>query len=225
MAVILGFNAFHADSAACLVVDGVLLGAVAEERLGPRIKHSAAFPENAIRWLLSSNNLSLTDVTHVAVAKDPDANLSAKALYSLSNPISSAGAVTEHLRRRRVGSEVSLKSQLAAVCEIPESSLSFNVVNVEHHLAHVASAYFLSPFDDLTAGLSYDGSGDFVSLMAAQCEGNNIRILDKVTLPHSLGFFTPPFVNLLALTDLAKSTKLWDWLPTGVTHSEKRFHS
>ncbi len=47
MTVILGFNAFHADSAACLVVDGVLQGAVAEERLGERHKHSSAFPANA----------------------------------------------------------------------------------------------------------------------------------------------------------------------------------
>jgi len=194
--VILGVNAFHADSAACLVIDGILVGAVAEERLGPRVKHSAAFPENAIRWLLNSNNLKLSDVTHIAVAKDPDANLAAKAKYSLLNPVSSVGAVAEHIRRRKVGSNVSLKSQLAEVCGVQEQLLSFEIINVEHHLAHIASAYFLSPFDDLTAGLSYDGSGDFASLMAARCEGNKIEVLDKVTLPNSLGFFILQFVSL-----------------------------
>ena len=71
MTVILGFNAFHADSAACLVVDGTLVGAVAEERLGARIKHSSAFPENAIRRLLADAGLTLRDVTHVAMARDP----------------------------------------------------------------------------------------------------------------------------------------------------------
>ena len=76
--VILGINAFHADSAACLVVDGVLVGAVAEERLGARIKHSSAFPENAIRRLLADAGLTLRDVTHVAMARDPKANYAAK---------------------------------------------------------------------------------------------------------------------------------------------------
>ena len=66
MIVILGFNAFHADSAACLVVDGQL-GAVAEEHLGERQKHSPAFPAQAIRRLLADAGLRLRDVTHVAL--------------------------------------------------------------------------------------------------------------------------------------------------------------
>jgi carbamoyltransferase len=57
MIAILGINAFHADAAACLVIDGQLIGAVAEERLGDRIKHSAQFPENAIRRLLTDSNV------------------------------------------------------------------------------------------------------------------------------------------------------------------------
>jgi len=51
MTVILGINAYHADAAACLLIDGQLVGAVAEERMGDRQKHSSAFPANAIRWL------------------------------------------------------------------------------------------------------------------------------------------------------------------------------
>jgi predicted NodU family carbamoyl transferase len=81
MTVILGFNAFHADSAACLVVDGQLVGAVAEERLGERQKHSPAFPANAIRRLLADAGLRLRDVTHVALARDPGANRAAKMAY------------------------------------------------------------------------------------------------------------------------------------------------
>jgi carbamoyltransferase len=77
MTVILGFNAFHAGSAACLVVDGKLVGAVAEERLGDRQKHSPAFPTNAIRRLLADGGLTLRDVTHVAMARDPNANRAA----------------------------------------------------------------------------------------------------------------------------------------------------
>ena len=71
MTAILALNAFHADSAACLVVDGKLVGAVAEERLGKREKHTSGFPENAIRWLLTSTGIRLKDVTHVALPRQP----------------------------------------------------------------------------------------------------------------------------------------------------------
>ena len=95
MVVILGFNAFHADSAACLVVDGDLVGAVAEERLGARVKHSSAFPANAIRRLLADAGLTLRDVTHVAMARDPKANyIGHKMAYVAKRPLKAAGAVT-----------------------------------------------------------------------------------------------------------------------------------
>ena len=187
MTIILGFNAFHADSAACLVVDGKLMGAVAEERLGARIKHTSAFPEHAIRRLLNDAGLRLRDVTHVAVARDPKANYADKMAYVAKRPLKAAGAVVEHFRRNKQAQ--STLEQLAAVCGEDPVRVNFQVVEVEHHLAHVASAYYLSPFETLTAGFSYDGSGDFASLMAARCEGNHIEVVDRVTLPNSLGFF------------------------------------
>ena len=98
MTVILGFNAFHADSAACLVVDGVLQGAVAEERLGDRLKHSPAFPANAIRHLLADSGLRLRDVTHVAMARDPKANVAAKMAYVARHPLRAASAAVEHFQ-------------------------------------------------------------------------------------------------------------------------------
>jgi len=75
MSVILGINAFHADSAACLLIDGALMGAIAEERLGDRVKHSPAFPRNAIRKLLDDSGVRLKDITHVALARDPKSNM------------------------------------------------------------------------------------------------------------------------------------------------------
>ena len=101
MIVILGFNAFHADSASCLVVDGQLVGAVAEERLGERQKHSPAFPAQAIRRLLADAGLRPRDVTHVALARDPQANRAAKLAYVARHPLNSAGAVVEHLGHAR----------------------------------------------------------------------------------------------------------------------------
>jgi carbamoyltransferase len=213
MTAILGFNAFHADSAACLVVDGKLVGAVAEERLGDRQKHSPVFPANAIRRLLADSGLTLKDVTHVAMARDPQANRAAKTAYVARNPIKAAGAVMEHLRRNR--RTKSTLEQLADVCDEDPEQVNFEVIGVEHHLAHIASAYYLSPFEGLTAGFSYDASGDFASAMAARCEGNRIEVLDRVTLPDSLGFFYTAMCQFIGFDEFGEEYKVIGLAPYG----------
>ena len=187
MSAILGISLGHADTAACLVVDGKLKSAIAEERLGDRIKHSPRFPSLAVRRVLDDAGLRLKDVTHVALARDPNANARAKVRHVISQPVRSAGAVVQHFARR--GNPSESLSNLAKNCDTDPQQLRFQTVRIEHHLAHIASAYYLSPFDRMTAGFSFDGSGDFVSAMAARCEGNRIEVLDRVFLPNSLGFF------------------------------------
>ena len=211
--IILGFNSSHADSAACLLIDGKLVGAVAEERLGQRIKHDSSFPANAIRRVLSDSGVTLKDVSYVAIARDSSANYSAKIKYVSKNPIKSAGAVLEHLRRNK--KVKSIFEQLAEACNEDQSQLDFKVIEVEHHLAHVASAYYLSPFESLTAGFSYDGSGDFASLMAARCEGNEIQVLDKVLLPNSLGFFYTALCQFIGFDKFGEEYKVMGLAPYG----------
>jgi carbamoyltransferase len=213
MSVILGFNAFHADSAACLVLDGKLVGAVAEERLGRRQKHSPAFPENAIRRLLGDNGLRLRDVTHVALARDPSANRGAKVAYTARKPLKAAGAVVEHLSRNR--RTQGMLEQLAKICGEDPAAVRFETVHVEHHLAHISSAYYLSPFEGLTAGFSYDASGDFASMMAARCEGARIEVLDRVTLPHSLGFFYTALCQFIGFDEFGEEYKVMGLAPYG----------
>ena len=219
MSVILGINAFHADSAACLVIDGVLKSAIAEERLGERRKHCPGFPTHAIRRVLAGSGVRLKDVTHVALARDPQANYSAKMRYVLRNPLRSAGAVREHFRRNvRAHSAV---EKLAAACDTDPAEVKFQTVNVEHHLAHIASAYFLSPFDSLTAGFSYDASGDFASAMAARCEGTRIEVLDRVCLPDSLGFFYTAICQLIGFNEYGEEYKVMGLAAYGKdTHAE-----
>jgi len=185
MTAILGLNAFHPDSSACLAIDGQLIGAVAEERLGSRSKHTMAFPENAIRWLLQDSGLRLRDITHIAIARQPDANFVAKAKYVLFNPSVGLEAVTRFTSRHR--GTVKTLDNLAEICNEDPRLVNYKLHTVEHHLAHIASAYYMSPFEKLTAGFSYDGSGDFASAMAARCEGNHIEVLDKVTVPNKIG--------------------------------------
>ena len=213
MSVILGINAFHADSAACLVVDGELKAAVAEERLGERRKHSPVFPANAIRTVLRMGGVQLRDVTHVAIARDTRANMASKAAYVLGRPVKSMAAVWEHLsRNKRTGNTF---TQLAEICGEPAAHARFELVPVEHHLAHIASAYYLSPFESLTAALSYDASGDFASMMAARCEGTRIEVLDRVVLPHSLGFFYTALCQFIGFDEFGEEYKVMGLAPYG----------
>lgn len=212
MTAILGLNAFHPDSSACLVIDGKLVGAVAEERLGARKKHTMAFPENAIRWLLSDAGLRLADITHVAIARALDANLLAKAKYALSNPKVGIDAVSRFRNRQKESSNA--LDNLAALCGEDPACVNFKIHNVEHHLAHIASSYYLSDFDS-AAGFSYDGSGDFASAMAARCEGTNIEILDRVRLPHSLGHYYTAMCQFIGFDLFGEEYKVMGLAPFG----------
>ena len=81
---ILGINAFHGDSSACLFKNGDLIAAAEEERFR-RIKHWAGFPSEAIQWCLSEAKIDLNEVHHVAVNQDIKANLFKKIIFALIN--------------------------------------------------------------------------------------------------------------------------------------------
>ena len=218
--IILGIAAFHPDSSACLVVNGKLKSAVAEERLGKRMKHDAAFPEKAIAWVLTANGVKPEDVTHVAVARDVRANVDEKRKYVLTHIAHSLGAVWEHYARRGRDKEL-------GVSELPRGGVkagtfefkNAKLVNVEHHLAHLASAYYCSPFESASA-LTYDGSGDFASLMAAKCEGPKIKILDRVYLPVSIGFFYTAICQFIGFDGFGEEYKVMGLAPYG----EDKYH-
>ncbi|MCX6907914.1 MAG: carbamoyltransferase [Verrucomicrobia bacterium] len=186
MNLILGLNAFHPDSSACILKDGKLVAAVAEERLGSRHRHVAGFPGRAIAEVLRMARVTIREVDYVAIGNDSNANVSAKVWHVLKTSLKSARGVMTHFQRRnKIGS---VQQMVAEACGVNEADCRFKIFRVEHHLAHLASSYFSSDFDE-AAGFSYDGSGDFTSAMFARCQGNRIEILDRVHVPHSLGFF------------------------------------
>jgi carbamoyltransferase len=182
MAVVLGINAFHAGASAALVVDGVPRAAVAEERLN-RIKYYAGFPAQSISTCLQETGLRFEDIDVVAIGREPAANRGKKLEYVLHHPTRLLNLLK--MKGVREGLE-DMRALIARECSVEESTLRFQEQRVEHHLAHIASAYFASGWDS-AAGISIDGSGDFVSVMMAECEGNDIRIKRRIYVPHSLG--------------------------------------
>jgi carbamoyltransferase len=178
---ILGINAYHANASAALVSDGQLVGAVEEERFN-RVKYAAGFPAMAIRYCLKAAGLTLADLDHIAVPRNPWARLGTKLLYSLRMP---------HFARERAGAWVSFADVPAAFARAFETDpkrMRARFHRVEHHRAHLASAFFVSPFDR-AALLSTDGMGDFASTMWATGEGNRMRIHGSIGFPHSLGIY------------------------------------
>ena len=181
---ILGLNMFHADASAAIVQDGEVVFAIAEERLN-RIKHYAGFPALAVKACLDAVGAKITDVDHVAVGQDSDANLAKKVQYALANPAKILNFI--RLRQRKEAMR-DVRSLLAKALDVDPSAPRFQEHHLEHHIAHIASAYYCSPWEK-AAGFSYDGSGDFVSTMMARCEGNEIEVLDRVFLPALAGQF------------------------------------
>src|SRR5579871_545465 len=82
---VLGLNMFHADASAAIVLDGEIKFAVAEERLNRR-KHFGGFPALAVRACLDAVGAKISEVDHVAVGQDSEANLAKKVQYALANP-------------------------------------------------------------------------------------------------------------------------------------------
>ncbi len=178
--VILGINAYHGDAAAALVADGQLICAVEEERF-TRLKHQAGFPAEAVRWCLESAGVKPSDISHVAVSRNPSAHLHRKILHVLGRR-PEAGLLKSRLRNVAKVRDVGVAT--AEALGVPE--LGARVHHVEHHRAHLASAFFLSPFDE-SALLSVDGFGDFVSAMWGTGRGPEMDIRGWVEFPHSLG--------------------------------------
>jgi carbamoyltransferase len=180
--IILGINAYHGDSAACIVVDGRLVAAIEEERIR-RIKHWAGFPSEAVRFCLDYAGVSLAEVDHVAVGRDPSAHLHKKVLFALQKRPSFA-AIKDRLAN--MGKVMDLKQVLTSSIDFDPAKVKARFWNVEHHRAHLASSFFLSPFEEASC-LTIDGFGDFVSTMFARGKGNRIEVEDWVEFPHSLG--------------------------------------
>src|SRR5207249_6189562 len=167
---ILGLNLFHADASAAIVQDGEVVFAIAEERLN-RHKHFGGFPALAVKACLDAAGARISDVNHVAVGQDSDANLAKKVQYALANPSKILNFI--RLRQRKQAMR-DVRLLLGKALEVEPSQLRFLEHHLEHHIAHIASAYYCSPWEK-AAGFSYDGSGDFVSTMMARCEGNDIE--------------------------------------------------
>ena len=206
---ILGINAYHGDVSAALLRDGELVAAVEEERFR-RIKHWAGFPTLAIGKVLQMAGIQGKDVDHVAISRDPSANLLRKGLFTLTaRP--DLKMIVDRVRNSR--SVRDIPGPLATALNIPRDDLP-KIHYVEHHPAHLASAFFVSPFADATV-CAIDGFGDFVSTSIGLGSDNRIDVTDRVFFPHSLGILYSAITQHLGFLSYGDEFKVMGLAPYG----------
>ena len=207
MPLILGLNAYHGDSAACIFKDGKLIAAAEEERFR-RIKHWAGLPVEAVKYCLSEAGATLQDVEHIAINRDPGVN-NWRRLAFMATHRPDIRLVLQKVRNLR-----SASSANEALADAFGLELKAQVHHVEHHLAHLASAFFVSGFEE-AACISIDGFGDFASTALAHGRGRNIDISSRVYFPHSLGIFYSALTQFIGFPHFGDEYKVMGLAPYG----------
>ena len=211
---ILGLSAFYHDSAAALVVDGMIVAAAQEERF-TRKKHDAGFPENAVRYVLSEAGLTLGEIDHVAFFEKPFLKFERLLETYVTNAprgLRSFRSAMPVWTRGKLFQRRLLARSLKAVDSSfrGPSSILFS----EHHYSHAASAFFPSPFDEAVV-LTLDGVGEWATTTVALGRGNSCEIVKEIHFPHSLGLLYSAFTYYMGFKVNSGEYKVMGLAPYG----------
>ena len=198
--IILGLNINHADTSACIIINGKIIAAIEEERF-VRKKHYAGFPLNSIEFCLSIAKLTINDVNFITLNYSPSSNLKQKVFYTIKNIISIS----------TLKKILSFKNKLFHTSDLHrylnKNNFNGKIINVEHHMSHIASSYYNSSFEN-AAGLTIDGFGDFCSTGTFLCSNDKIQSLKKVYFPHSLGILYQAITQFLGFKNYGDEYKV-----------------
>ena len=215
---ILGINAYHGDASAAIIKDGLLIAAAEEERFN-RKKHCAGFPAAAVRYCLQAANISVDELDHVGISRDPSAHLHKKVLFSITRLPNLSGLIAARLANAAKVHD--LREELARALDVPPQFRA-KIHKVEHHRAHMASCFLVSPFDR-AAILSIDGFGDFISTMWGVGENNHMDVIGQVEYPHSAGIVYTATSQYLGFPKYGDEGKVMGLAPYGVPRYLEQF--
>ncbi len=207
---IVGLNAYHGDVAAAIVRDGRLVAALEEERFS-RIKHVAGFPSRAIATGLAMAGARPQDVDVWAIARGQGVHLLRKAWFALTHR---PGATLLEQYRSSGRKFAAVPVVIAKEFNLPLDEVTARARYIEHHPAHLASAYHASGFDQ-AACCAIDGFGDFVSVSVGRGEGRAIDVIDRVYFPHSLGLLYLAITQFLGFKKYGDEYKVMGLAPYG----------
>jgi carbamoyltransferase len=236
--IILGINAYHGDAAAAIIRDGELIAAAEEERFNRR-KHCAGFPTQSIRYCLQAAGITVDALDHIGISRDPSAHLHKKILFAATRAAKSLAGIerpssstTEKQgpglwrsiadRMANAAKTRDLKEELAKALGVTRSALRAQFHNIEHHRAHLASAFYVSPFER-AALLSIDGFGDFISTMWAEGSDTSIDVLGQIEYPHSTGIVYTATTQFIGFPHYGDEGKVMGLAPYGEPRYMKEF--
>ncbi len=211
---ILGISAFYHDSAAAILMDGRIEAAAQEERF-TREKHTAIFPENAIRYCLEETGIHIDELDAVVFYDKP--LLKFERLLETYYAFAPRG-----LRQFIVSIPVWLREKMFLKKMIRDGLSeieSYNRKNLkllfpEHHLSHAASAFYPSSFQE-SAILTIDGVGEWATASICHGKGNRIKKIKELRFPHSVGLLYSAFTYYLGFRVNSGEYKLMGLAPYG----------
>ena len=204
---ILGIACGYHDSSAALILDGVVIGAMEEERF-TGIKHDSTFPTNAINWLYKDNKITGDDISVVTFYENPKLKLE-----RIEESTKRGGLINFFKRKSIIDSNKEQAKEIESkIYEItnPTIILAYG----DHHLSHIAYSYYTSPFERATI-LSVDGVGEWETAVLAFAEGKNITKLQNIKFPHSLGMLYSAMTAFLGFKPNEGEYKVMGLAPYG----------
>lgn len=209
---ILGFDCYGHDSAAALLRDGEIVAMAEEERFA-REKHTLAFPAHAIRYCLDEAGISIDDVDYIAYYWDPSLHVADQMWHIIRYLPRSLGLVRSRLGQNFLPM-VRLDHTLRNNLGLSARSKVHQIHRIEHHAAHAASTFLLSPFEE-AAILSVDAVGEWASTWFGIGEGNSLRKLGEVGFPHSVGMLYGSVTEYLGFHFASGEGKVMGLAPYG----------
>ena len=189
---ILGISCFYHDSAAAVIKDGMICNAAQEERF-TRIKHDANFPSNAINFCLDASGLSAVNIDYVIFYEKPFKKFE-RILKTIISTYPKSGNFFTAAAKNWLLKKLWIKSIIREQLNMPEEKILF----VDHHTAHAASSFFLSPYNE-AALLTIDGVGEWATGTMGTGTDNQIELTQQMSFPHSLGLLYSTFTAFLGV--------------------------
>lgn len=219
---VLGISAYYHDSAAAIIVDGRVLYAAQEERFS-RIKNDDSFPEEAIKFCLKESGISLEEIDAISFYDKPflkfERLLETYYAFSPKGFKSFAKAMPVWLKEKLFIKQI-IKKRLKVLSD-DYKNLKLNVVFPEHHLSHVASSFYTSPFKR-SAFLTVDGVGEWTTTSyGIACGEKGIKVLGEIHFPDSLGLFYSSFTYFLGFEVNKGEYKMMGLAPYSNLQSER----
>ena len=212
--IILGLNAYHGDASACILKDNSIIAAAEEERF-TRIKHAAGFPINSIKFCLNEAKISINQVDHITINRNPKQKIFKKAIYASTKLFNLNFIKNRFTNLKKINS---IKDEFESYFQ---KKINAKIHNIDHHTAHIASSVFFSGMKNSNF-ISVDGFGDFVSTVTGYFDGKNIIKFNEVLFPHSLGLFYTAMTQYLGFMNYGDEYKIMGLAPYGEPkHLEK----